>query len=289
MLTPQQQQTITEFCGFNRPIANSRKLQGGDINDVYLISWEGLASFVVKINAKNRFPEMFKKEMHALEFIKDHASIGCVTPINYFEDGDFQYLLLDFIEEGKQDETFYVRFAHELSEMHKLTHQQYGWGVDNYIGSLVQNNAQKDTWQEFYATQRILPLTKMAYDNGLLNELWVRGLENFCKEIDNVFPNEQPALLHGDLWGGNYLVDAGGDAVLIDPAIYFGHREMDLGMTQMFGGFNDTFIEDYNVYSPLEKGWQQRIKYTQLYPYLVHLILFGRSYLPGVQKVAILF
>ena len=115
MLTIQQQQTITEFCGFNRPIANSRKLQGGDINDVYLISWEGLASFVVKINAKTRFPEMFKKEMHALEFIKDHASIGCVTPINYFEDDDFQYLLLDFIEEGKQDETFYVRFSHELS------------------------------------------------------------------------------------------------------------------------------------------------------------------------------
>lgn len=289
MLNNQQQSTISQFCGFNRPIEHVRKLHGGDINDVYLISWEGLADFVVKVNSKTRFPDMFKKEMHALEFIGKHANIECVTPINYFEDEDHQYLMLDWIEEGEQDSTFYVSFAHELSEMHKLTHEQFGWGVDNYIGSLKQSNTFHDTWGSFYAEERILPLAKMAHDAGLLNVLLLRGIENFCKEIPNLFPNEKPALLHGDLWGGNFMVNAGGDPVLIDPAIYFGHREMDLGMTQMFGGFNDNFIEDYDVYSPLEKGWQQRIKYTQLYPYLVHLNLFGRSYLPGVQKVAMMF
>ncbi len=117
----------------------------------------------------------------------------------------------------------------------------------------------------------------------------VQALSRFYAKLDELFPKESPALLHGDLWSGNFMVSEKGLAVIIDPAVYYGHREMDLAMSQLFGGFDASFYEAYQRNFPLENGWQQRLDYCNLYPLMVHVNLFGGSYLESVKRILVRF
>jgi len=131
----------------------------------------------------------------------------------------------------------------------------------------------------------MIPLMEMAFNVHLLNKNHVKAFENFFLRIGDLFPKEKPSLIHGDLWSGNLMCGKGQIPYLIDPAIYYGNREIDIAMTQMFGGFNDEYLRFYNELFPLEKGWKERISIHNLYPNLVHLNLFGRSYLYGIERV----
>jgi len=113
----------------------------------------------------------------------------------------------------------------------------------------------------------------------------LKAFGNFFNRLPEIFPEEPPALLHGDLWSGNFMINQAGEAVLIDPAVYFGHREMDLGMSQLFGGFHRQFYSAYNEISPLKPGWEKRLDYCNLYPLLVHVNLFGGSYVHSVKQI----
>ena len=124
----------------------------------------------------------------------------------------------------------------------------------------------------------------MATDAGYLSSLELDVFERFYKEVDSIWPKEQPALLHGDLWSGNYMVDSNGNPMLIDPAIYYGHREMDIGMMHLFGGFHSDLFDAYNERYALEKDWPERIRFNQLYYLLVHLNLFGMGYKSQVMN-----
>jgi fructosamine-3-kinase len=173
------------------------------------------------------------------------------------------------------------KFAEALACLHKTTAKNFGLDHDNYIGSLPQQNNFCSSASEFYITQRLEPQFKMAADNGFN----FKNLEKFFKNISEEISNEAPALVHGDLWNGNYMVSKIGEAVLIDPAVAYAPREMDIAMMKLFGGFSEEIFSNYNAAFPLGEGWKERLPLWQLYYLLVHLNLFGSGYLPQVNSV----
>ncbi|MEJ2596144.1 MAG: fructosamine kinase family protein, partial [bacterium] len=180
---------------------------------------------------------------------------------------------------------FWEEFARLLAELHKNTQPYFGLDHDNYIGSLVQSNFRHDAWTDFYREQRLEPQLRLAREAGHFNRNVTRAFDRFYHRIERIFPAEPPALLHGDLWSGNFMVNENGSAVIIDPAIYYGHREMDLGMSMLFGGFDRRFYSAYDQHFPLEPGWQERMDYCNLYPLLVHVNLFGGGYVQQVEQI----
>ncbi len=264
-------------------IINISPLSGGDINAVYKITSKQ-NTYVLKVNNKDTFPEMFKKEKLGLESI---SATGAKAPnvIQTFTNSNNQFLILEYIDERSITNKFWRNFAIDLAKIHKTSSQIFGLNYNNYIGSLNQINTPKYSWETYFIENRISPLVKQAFDKNLLMKSHLKIFENLFARLGKILPKERPSLIHGDLWSGNLLRRKNQTPVFIDPAIYFGHREMDIAMTQMFGGFDNSFISFYNEIFPLEKNWEDRIKIHNLYPNLVHLILFGRAYLGGIERV----
>src|SRR5262249_25664960 len=148
-----------------------------------------------------------------------------------------QLLILEWIETGKPSGGFWNDFAEKLSLIHRTTSDSFGLDHDNYIGSLFQSNRRSVSWITFFTECRIEPQLKMAIDSKNINPSAVAHFKRLYPKLSEIFPPEKPALLHGDLWSGNFMTGAEGLVRLIDPAVYFGHREMDLAMTKLFGGF----------------------------------------------------
>lgn len=258
-------------------------LSGGDINQVYKIKCSR-GDYIVKYNSQLRFPKMFAKEAAGLDLLRNK---GLDTPLvlDQFEYADDQLLVLEFIKEEKATTKFWCQFAKDLSGIHKNSNSFFGLDHDNYIGSLNQYNDPLSSWEEFFISMRLDPLIQKAFDNGLLTQKHLDGFESFYCLFSNLIPDEKPSLLHGDLWSGNLLCAVGQNAVFIDPAVYYGHREVDIAMTRMFGGFDSIYLDQYQDHFPLEKGWEERIPIHNLYPNLVHLNLFGSAYLGGIENV----
>ena len=258
-------------------------LSGGDINEVYKINCT-LGQYVVKYNNRLRFPAMFYKEANGLDILREG---GLRTPnvIDHFEHMEDQFLILEYIAEEKVENKFWSHFANSLSRLHQKSNASFGLDQDNFIGSLVQHNGQMFTWEEFFISKRLKPLIKVAFDKGLLTRKHVADFDHFFTVFSELLPVEPPSLLHGDLWYGNLLCGSGQQAVFIDPAVYYGHREVDIAMTKMFGGFDPGYVDHYQDFFPLEKGWEERVPIHNLYPRLVHLVLFGHSYRSGIENV----
>lgn len=268
----------------SKNILKISQLQGGDINEVFDI--QTLSNrYVLKLNKQSSYPQMFDKEARGLTTL---AQNGVFTPqvVDVFDQDDHQFLLMTYIENETHSAVFWKNFGQALAKLHQShPYDSFGLTEDNYIGSLKQVNRFKDTWAAFFIENRIQPLVRMAFDAKLLDKKHISQFEAFSVAFDHLIPRERPSLLHGDLWSGNLLCGLEQTPVFIDPAIYYGHREMDIAMTKMFGGFDNTFLDFYNDIYPLEKGWQERLSLHNLYPNLVHLILFGRSYLGGIESV----
>lgn len=279
---------VTEFLvrRLGRPvrILTSSGVGGGSINLAYrLETTAGL--FFVKINDAFRYPEMFPKEAMGLKTLFDTNEIPVPEVIGTGQNGDQAFLVLKFIESASKRVKFWEDFGQRLAALHKHSMPKFGLSHDNYIGSLYQSNKEHDSWDTFFIEERLKPQTEMAFSSGRIDREDLKAFELFEKRLNEIFPNEPPALLHGDLWNGNFMVNEKGNAVLIDPAVYYGHREMDLGMSQLFGGFHPQFYEAYNETYPLQTEWQQRLDYCNLYPLLVHVNLFGRSYLGEIKSI----
>ncbi len=260
-----------------------RPLSGGDINQVFRLRLANSADFVLKLNSKNNFPEMFQKEAAGLKLLK---SASCNVPGVHmiFEEGAHQFLILEFIEEGGATGTSWERFGRQLANLHLSTNEVFGLDHDNYIGSLSQINKAAENWTDFFISNRLEPLIRMARERNLLRESHLEAFESLFSRLPHLIPEESPSMLHGDLWSGNLMFDKMGEPVFIDPAVYYGHREVDIAMTRMFGGFNASFFHSYNEIIPLETGWEERLDLHNLYPTLVHLVLFGSSYLSGIER-----
>ena len=275
---------IQRFCDLTEIPVFIKRLSGGDINEVFCVE-VGNQKWVVKKNERDRFPEMLYKEGRALNYFNQHVPDRYPKVISNFETREHQYLLLEYVETGANSGIGQENLGMALAIQHQISAESCGWEEDNFIGSLPQPNPRISKWSDFYAEHRLLFQTKRAYDQGLVARSFTRRMEKFCGYLDELFPKEPHALLHGDLWGGNYFIQPNDNPLLYDPAVYFGHREIDIAMTQLFGGFSAAFYQAYNASYPLVDGWEERIEYGQLYPNLVHLNLFGPVYMQPVRSV----
>ena len=266
---------------FNANSTQIKSLSGGSINQVYLIQ-NNNKKYVIKVNDKNVFQGMFEKEAKGLDVLsKSNFKIPAV--IGHGELENTSYLILEYIEPGRNID--WELFGSKLAHLHLNSNVYFGLDHDNYIGSLEQKNTNKKTWVEFYEQMRIMPLVQRLFAFSLLDENEVRMAENLCKKLPDLLPVENPSLIHGDLWSGNLICDRQGEPVLIDPAIYYGFREMDLAMLNLFGSIPSSAIDAYQDVFPLYNGWKNRIEINQLYPLLVHLVLFGSSYYNSVINI----
>ena len=228
---------------------------------------------------------MFAREAEGLAALEQYSTLEIPRVMQTGETDDQQWLLLSWLEQGKSQPHTMHDFGAALAAMHRQPQSFFGWHNHNYIGSLEQVNTPENSWDHFYTEYRILPLAKKLFDRGVFTTTDINHTTSFCKSIGHLFPREKPALLHGDLWSGNYKVLANGSVSIFDPAVYCGHREMDLGMTKLFGGFSPDFYTAYDAAYPLEKDWLQRLPYTQLYPLLVHAVLFGGHYVGSIRAI----
>ncbi|WP_346239166.1 fructosamine kinase family protein [Niabella insulamsoli] len=265
-------------------VTGLEKVSGGDINEAFRVVTAS-RDYFLKVNDAARFPDLFLREAEGLEKLRACKMLHIPKVMGYGAVGGLQYLLLEWCGHGQPSRNAQQCLGAGLAALHRITAPSFGFETDNYIGSLPQINQPSESWPAFYAQYRILPLAAQLRSSGDLNSTDIKRIEKCCLAFAEIFPEEPPALLHGDLWSGNYIIGAEGDAFLIDPAVYFGHREMDIGMTRLFGGFSNDFYEAYHHAYPLQSGWQHRITYTQLYPLLVHALLFGGAYTGRVKKI----
>ena len=275
---------LNEALGKNIIIENYSPVGGGSINEAYKIDTsDGL--YFVKKNSARLFPQMFQKEIKGINIIGKTNEIIVPQIVCSGEIDNVTFLIMKHIQSGITGHNFWDDFGKKLASLHKYTDDFFGLDHDNYIGSLIQRNNKHDNWYDFFREERLEFQVKMARNNGQAGVDIVKGFERFYGRLESIFPKEPPALLHGDLWSGNYMINENGEPVLIDPAVYFGHREMDLAMTKLFGGFDKQFYQGYNKQYPLEKGWESRMEYCNLYPLMVHVNLFGGSYLQSVKSI----
>lgn len=194
------------------------------------------------------------------------------------------WLLLEWLEPGTATSHGWSELGRMLAEIHRRTAAQFGWTRDNFIGSLPQSNKQNDDWVGFWREQRILPQLEKGALKGR-DAARIEKLLGRADEIIGIGNEEGASMLHGDLWGGNIHACSDGGIALIDPSLYYGHREVDLAMAALFGGFDEKFWRSYEDAWPLRHGAAARRHMYQLYYMLVHVNLFGVSYLAGTMSL----
>ena len=257
---------------------------GGCINNAHKLETKH-GSFFLKWNDAKHFPKMFNAEAAGLTLLRSTNTIYIPEVIVESEAAEKSFLILEWIEPEKKQKKFWVDFGKKLALLHLHTSNYFGLEYDNYIGSFHQSNKQGSSWIDFFFSERIEPLLKRAIDQHKLSNRLIIKSAGLFKTLPEILPEENPSLLHGDLWPGNYLVGPDGFSCLIDPAVYFGHREMDLAMTRLFGGFDLEFYRSYDETFPLEKNWKSRVDIHNLYPLLVHVNLFGGGYAQEVNSI----
>ncbi len=258
------------------------KIYGGDINETYRLAMTD-KDYFIKINNKDRFP-MFEVEAESL--IRLTKTYSFRIPVVY-EAGEFEdksYLLMEYIEH-LEDVSNPENFAESLVKLHKNTQDKYGLDFDNYIGSLPQYNGYEKNWVDFYIKNRLQYQLNIARQKALVSDEVFHLFDHLYNKLPHILIEEKPSFLHGDLWNGNYFYDQQGKAVVFDPAIYYGHREVDIAMMSLFGGFDPKIYQYYNEIFPLQPDWKERLKIYQLYPLLVHLNIFGESYLLPIRDI----
>jgi len=265
-----------------RALDQVQRLGGGCINEAARIK-SGSNSYFLKWNTAQEM-DMFKKEAEGLKKLNESSLFKIPKVLGVGIREDKSYLLLEWIDEGIKSDPFWKDFGQKLAKLHQVSSQSFGLDHDNYIGKLPQSNKQHQSWVDFFITERLEPQLKLAHTNGYIDNQVLKGFEPLLSTLDQLIPDEQPSLLHGDLWGGNFLCNAESQPVLIDPSVHFGHRETELSFTTLFGGFNQIFYDAYQNEFPLEPGFEERIEIHNLYPLLVHVNLFGTSYLSGIRQ-----
>jgi protein-ribulosamine 3-kinase len=269
-------------------IQSCTPLGGGDINQAYRINTTA-GPYFVKINSASRYPGMFEKEAAGLHLIASTGEIRVPQVIFHGQAGDDICLVLEYIHSAPRKASFWSDFGRSLARMHKHSSESFGLDHHNYMGAIPQSNRRHQTWNEFFILERLEPMVMLARNDGFLIRDDISAFERLYRKLPDIFPVEPPALIHGDLWTGNHMVDKDGNACLIDPAVYYGHREMDIAISRLFGSFATEFYETYHAEYPLEKGWKERVEVCNLYPLLVHVNLFGEGYLGSVERTILKF
>ncbi|MEM6318364.1 MAG: fructosamine kinase family protein, partial [Bacteroidota bacterium] len=256
----------------NSKILQFSSLSGGDISRVYLLE-TNQQSYVLKANSSSDGLAMFEAEKDGLAAI---ALTNTIRTPQIYEYGQFEstaYLLMEYVPSKRPDSEDFARLGHQLGQLHQTAQVQFGWSRNNFIGSLPQSNLGHPNWLHFYLKERLQPQFELAIRRNLLNTREVPSEQMLVKKGRDLFESIRPALLHGDLWGGNYLINKYGIPYLIDPAVYYGHAEVDIAMSRLFGGFAVDFYKAYHEVCPVAEGIKRRENWYQLYYLLVHLNL----------------
>ncbi len=256
-------------------------VSGGDINEAYRIT-TACDSFFLKVNRSPDGPAMLNAEYQGLQAL---SSNGLPVPevISSGQHSGTGFLLMGMLQVAEKSNQGSEEAGRLLAQLHTTRQEIFGFEASNFIGSIPQDNSPTHDWPEFYIERRIEPLIK---DNAsLLGSKAVNAWHGLKPRLPELLECNHPALLHGDLWGGNYLFTSNGP-VFIDPAVYCGDRLMDIAMTRLFGGFSRSFYDAYFETFPLSaEVLEERVHLYQLYYLLVHVALFGRSYVSSVEGI----
>jgi len=267
-------------------VSSARPIAGGDINDTFAVTLADGRGVFVKSNARAD-ARWFPCEARGLAWLAaaDAVRLPRVLAVSDEVGPRPFFLVLERIEPAPRRADFDERLGRGLAALHAAGADAFGFHESNFIGSLPQANAPRDTWAAFYGSQRLEPQVRRAVDAGRAPAGWTRLFGRLIARLpDLAGPPEPPARLHGDLWGGNVLADERGEPCLIDPAVYGGHREMDLAMLRLFGGVGPKCVAAYHEAFPLAAGHEARVPLCQLYPRLVHVNLFGGGYVHDVES-----
>lgn len=273
---------ITAATGVPFQARRQRSVGGGCINQAYIVE-DGQQRYFVKTNAHDK-AAMFAAEAAGLQAIINSHTVRAPQPICHGVAEGHAYLVLEFIELAQGKEQSAARLGKQLAAMHRTSASRFGWDIDNTIGSTPQQNGWRDDWVLFYGEQRLRFQLDLAARRGAA--LYDKG-EKLIECLPVFFADYQPqaALLHGDLWGGNWGVDTLGQPVIFDPAPYYGDREADIAMTELFGGFPPDFHAAYTAAYPLDAGYAARNNLYNLYHILNHFNMFGGGYLGQAARM----
>lgn len=268
-------------------IVHSQPCYGGDINQAEQINTQ-TERYFVKWNPQSP-PKMFEAEARGLEILNAVNTLRVPQVIVYQgETPDTPaFLLLEWLDSGRSNAHTQIQLGAGLAQLHQMQAEHYGLDHANYIGSLPQSNQQTQSWLEFYGEQRIRTQMEIAQTKQRLSATLEKNLNNLIARLPELLP-ENPiiSLLHGDLWAGNVMTLADGQPAIIDPAVYYGHREVEMSFTELFGGFRSVFYESYQAQYPLDKSYGKRKTIYQLYPLMTHMNLFGGGYTARVEAIA---
>ena len=272
-------------------LLGSRRVGGGCINSAAKLRTT-LGTFFLKWNASVG-EGFFRAEAEGLSALAAAGRVRTPRVVACCEDrAEVPWLLLEWIEEGSAARTSWEDLGRRLASLHRSRSDEsgFGWKGDNVIGSLPQPNGWRANWGRFWAENRIRPLARELRGAGVVTSHQASTLDRAADRagglLDAAASADGPSLLHGDLWSGNVFFAAGGEPVLIDPAVYVGHREVDLAMSRLFGGFPRAFYRAYEEAWPLQPGHELRRPAYQLYPLLVHARLFGGGYAAAAVRAA---
>lgn len=267
-------------------VCGVQSVGGGDISEAFALELADGRRVFAKTNPRAA-PTFFPAEARGLRWLAEARALRVPEVLGVSGGGsergselaESAFLLLEWLEPMPRAAGFDERLGQGLAALHRSSAPGFGLDHDNFVGSLPQSNQSAPSWAEFYRDRRLGPLLQHARQRGLLDVAFERNAERLLGRLSElVGPSEPPARLHGDLWGGNLLTAATGEPILIDPAAYGGHREIDLAMMRLFGGFAPRVFAAYRESHPLAAGHAERLELYQLYPLLVHLVLFGASY-----------
>lgn len=257
---------------------------GGDINEAYCLHTDA-GTFFLKTNRLPQSVRMFESEAYGLNLLREARAFLIPEVIATGQAGADAFLLLEFLPEGPAGPPFWDDFGQRLARLHRHPQPYFGLSLDNFIGSLPQPNGRFPSFCELYIENRLAPQLEVARQARLLNASDEEKMQRLYQRLPELLPDEPPALIHGDLWNGNFLSHQEGTPVLIDPAVAYAHREMDLAMSKLFGGFHTRFYQAYQESYPTAPGLDERLQLYQLYYLLVHVNLFGGGYVGSVRRI----
>ena len=287
-LTSPTRLTNAVSAALGSEVTATTRVHGGDINEAFDVTLADGRRVFVKTNARAD-RRMFACEARGLDWLRDANAIRVPRVLFASSDAasenETAFLVLERIASASPARDFEVQLGQRLAHLHRAGGTRFGFDEANFIADLPQDNRPADSWPAFYVARRLQPQLRAAIDSGHAPARWSRDFDRlFARMPELTGPPETPARLHGDLWGGNVLADEQGAPCLIDPAVYGGHREVDLAMLRLFGGAGPRCFAAYDETWPLAPGHEDRVRLYQLYPLLVHVNLFGGSYVQSVER-----
>lgn len=252
-----------------------RSLSGGDTGQVDLVELSD-GTRAVRKRRPGAPPHFFAAEAHGLDWLRATDTLRLPRVLEVGRD----YLLLEWLAGARKAPDHDQQLGQQLAALHRREAGQPGLDRNNFVGAVPQDNRPCPSWTEFLIQRRLKPLLT----GPRVPSSWTPKFQRLFERLPALIPDEPLSPLHGDLWGGNVITGPNGEPCLIDPAAYVGHREMDLAMMRLFGGFSAEVWSAYEQHYPLAPNWQSRLPLYQLYPLLVHVHMFGGSYLSSVES-----